>query len=144
MQCRHVACGARHTVAVTQGGEVFAWGWSGHGQTGTVATVCQPSVIAALQGLRCSRAAAGLAHTVICTDDGACYSLGWNSNGQLGTGSLASTAAPTLVQGQAFDDEHVVQVCAHVCACACTAQQAPWTTHAACYTKLRQPQTAEA
>ena len=29
-----VSCGSRHTAALTEGGEVFTWGWNGHGQLG--------------------------------------------------------------------------------------------------------------
>ena len=43
-----IACGARHTCAVGQSGQLFCWGWSLHGQCGqgrAVVSVPQPQAV---------------------------------------------------------------------------------------------------
>ena len=53
----YVACGHRHTVAVTQAGGVLAWGWNGHGQCGPERSEPhEPAVLQDLAGLRCIQA----------------------------------------------------------------------------------------
>lgn len=79
MQCRQVACGARHSCALTQGGSLYIWGCNLHRQCGmpcpSGTNVLMPTLVMALGGLRVTCVAAGLHHTVVCTDAGAPWSL---------------------------------------------------------------------
>ena len=43
-----IACGSRHSAAVTDSGLLYAWGWNGYGQLGCGGlgrTVTQPSIV---------------------------------------------------------------------------------------------------
>jgi hypothetical protein len=65
-----VACGARHTAAVTSSGDLLCWGWNSYGQCGQGAcsqAAASPALVAALGGLRVVAVAAGLGHTVAAT-----------------------------------------------------------------------------
>lgn len=108
-----VACGARHTCALTQDGCLWCWGWSLYGQCGTGAigvNVTQPVQVDALCGLRVIGVDAGLGHTVVCTDSGGAYSWGWGSEGQLGHGKDASLSQPQLIESGAAASEDIVEV----------------------------------
>ncbi len=54
-----VACGARHSCAVTEAGALLAWGWCLHGQCGTGAvcgSVPKPQLVPLPPQLRCKQA----------------------------------------------------------------------------------------
>lgn len=113
-----VACGARHTCALTQDGCLWCWGWSLYGQCGTGAigvNVTQPVQVDALCGLRVIGVAAGLGHTVVCTDSGGAYSWGWGSDGQLGHGKDASLSQPQLIESGAAASEDIVEASDATC-----------------------------
>lgn len=85
---RAVAAGAAHSLAVTHGGEVLAWGFGGSGQLGigdhNSSPIPRPvSGLAAetVQGVAC-----GFGHSIALTRGGALFSWGWNRDGQLGVG----------------------------------------------------------
>ena len=65
----HVAVGALHGLAVTEGGQVFAWGDNDHGQQGnsTTAVNRKPALVHGLEGVRVSRVACGSSHSVAWT-----------------------------------------------------------------------------
>lgn len=53
-----VACGARHSAAVTAGGALLCWGWCLHGQCGggeVVDRVPRPQLVPMPQQLRCKQ-----------------------------------------------------------------------------------------
>ena len=53
-----VACGARHSCAVTDSGALLCWGWNLHGQCGTGAVadrVPQPQLVPMPLQLRCKQ-----------------------------------------------------------------------------------------
>lgn len=53
-----VACGARHSCAVTEAGALFCWGWNLHGQCGVGAVadrVPQPQLVPVPLQLRCKQ-----------------------------------------------------------------------------------------
>jgi len=103
-----VAVGVRHSVAVSEKGQVFTWGEAhlgqlGHGSTedrevhewaydprtgGTFAYVTKPTVVTALFGRRilAKKAACCNFSTVVLTDQGHLYSWGNNTDGQCGQG----------------------------------------------------------
>ncbi len=71
---RQVACGARHSCALTKSGRLFCWGCNLHDQCGVLpdagTNVHRPMPVTSLDGLRVTSVAAGLSHTVVCTDAG--------------------------------------------------------------------------
>ncbi|XP_049295397.1 probable E3 ubiquitin-protein ligase HERC2 [Anopheles funestus] len=62
----HVAVGALHCLAVTDSGQVFAWGDNDHGQQGSGNTIVnkKPSLVLGLDGIFVNRVACGSSHSV--------------------------------------------------------------------------------
>ncbi|XP_033632375.1 E3 ubiquitin-protein ligase HERC2-like [Asterias rubens] len=62
----HVAAGALHCLAVTDTGQVFAWGDNDHGQqgNGTVTVDKKPTLVTGLEGVRITNVACGSSHSI--------------------------------------------------------------------------------
>ena len=112
-----VACGAKHTVAVTEDGVVYTWGYGRMGALGhsNTESVTQPKKIESLpNGI--VRVECGTAHTIAMDANGKLYSFGDNTYGQLGLNvdSLKETTPKKILtsasQGKIADfscgDEH--------------------------------------
>ena len=130
-----LACGGKHTAAVTDTGDVFTWGWNCSGQLGhgDFTDRAQPAVVKGLalvkvlQHARFVQVAAGKEHTVALTDTGAVYAWGDGSQGQLGTGGRAHQLAPALVLS--LHAQRVVKVACgsdHTCALTSGGQVFVW------------------
>ncbi|XP_041128227.1 E3 ubiquitin-protein ligase HERC2-like isoform X2 [Polyodon spathula] len=65
----HVAVGALHCLAVTETGQVYAWGDNDHGQQGNGTTTVnrKPTLVHGLEGQKISRVACGSSHSVAWT-----------------------------------------------------------------------------
>ncbi len=65
----HVAVGALHCLAVTDAGQVYAWGDNDHGQQGNATTAVnrKPALVHGLEGSRISKVACGSSHSVAWT-----------------------------------------------------------------------------
>lgn len=108
---RSISSRADHTVAVTETGEVYAWGHNrfslganfGYGQLAIGTTAIRkesPVLVPAFQALPVALAAAGGDHSVFVTRSGYVYGSGLNNQGQLGLGHFttnATTRSPVLV-----------------------------------------------
>lgn len=82
-----VACGNSHSLALTQGGDVFSWGLNSHGQLGLgkeVPVQYTPVIICALTGVAVTQIAAGGTHSLFLTLADLVYCCGANKCGQLG------------------------------------------------------------
>jgi len=96
-----VACGANHSVAINEWGQLFSWGSDAHGQLGVnggkgLQTV--PKTVKHLATSTIVQVACGENHTLALTYDGQLFSWGSNSFGQLGLGtSTDREVKPTLV-----------------------------------------------
>jgi E3 ubiquitin-protein ligase HERC2 len=62
----HVAVGALHCLAVTDTGQVYAWGDSDHGQQGNGTTIVnkKPSLVHNLEDAKVNRVACGSSHSI--------------------------------------------------------------------------------
>ncbi|KAK3100706.1 hypothetical protein FSP39_024049, partial [Pinctada imbricata] len=62
----HVAVGALHCLAVTDGGQVYAWGDNDHGQQGNGTTTVnrKPALVHGLEGYKITRVACGSSHSI--------------------------------------------------------------------------------
>ena len=85
------ACGQYFTVAVTEDGEVYAWGDGRQGQLGlgVVEHQQQPARAGGLElfgNQRIRLAAAGYHHLAVVAEDGAVYTCGTGLNGRLNFG----------------------------------------------------------
>ncbi|EZA54598.1 hypothetical protein DMN91_007313 [Ooceraea biroi] len=91
-----IACGQTSSMAVTENGEVYGWGYNGVGQLGIGNYVNQvnPYRIASLTGHVIVKVVCGYAHTLALTDEGKLYVWGGNSYGQLGIGNKKNVCSP--------------------------------------------------
>ena len=71
--CSKIACGARHSLALSEDGHVYSWGWSLHGQCASQKPVSEVARCEALVGLNVISIAGGLGHSLACTDCGDVY-----------------------------------------------------------------------
>ena len=109
-----VACGGRHTVALTSDGGVIVFGYNGCGQLGAGNNDRQPTperlACAALAGVRIVGCAAGAYFTQLVSDDGRVFATGSNDHGQLGTGDTTRVNTPTEIDAAHFGGAPVAAV----------------------------------
>ncbi|KAK8382123.1 hypothetical protein O3P69_015233 [Scylla paramamosain] len=115
-----IAAGSHHSLALTEEGEVLAWGQNNYGQTSSMAVMDNgevygwglnssgqlglgnnvnqqsPSRVTALQGV-ITKIVCGYSHTLALSDEGNLWAWGANSYGQLGTGNKANQCVPVRV-----------------------------------------------
>ncbi|GAA0176127.1 guanyl-nucleotide exchange factor [Lithospermum erythrorhizon] len=115
-----VAAGGRHTLVLSDLGQVWGWGYGGEGQLGLgsrIRMVSSPHPIPCIdspnksvphgctessQGVRVPGTyvkgiACGGRHSAVITDAGAILAFGWGSYGQCGQGSTDDELSPTCV-----------------------------------------------
>jgi len=98
-----IAAGAFHSMALTAGGTVYAWGANSEGQIGDGATLPgaqqnDPFLVSNISGLPGATAiAAGFQHSAALRSDGKLLTWGSNIGGQIGNGGTASVSAPIAV-----------------------------------------------
>jgi alpha-tubulin suppressor-like RCC1 family protein len=89
--------GPHHYLALTQSGEVYAWGCNDKGQLGLGDTQwrTKPTKVPGLSAVKAS--AAGWKHSLALTESGEIYGWGANGYGQLGVGDTQDRLTPTKV-----------------------------------------------
>ncbi|KAL9255829.1 Ultraviolet-B receptor UVR8-like protein [Drosera capensis] len=111
-----VAAGGRHTLALSDVGQVWGWGYGGEGQLGLgsrIRMVSSPHPIPCIQSYRKDRMsdgdgyrvpgsyikgiACGGRHSAVVTDAGALLTFGWGLYGQCGQGGTDDELSPTCV-----------------------------------------------
>jgi alpha-tubulin suppressor-like RCC1 family protein len=95
-----LACGDRHSFAVTADGRVFAWGSNEFGQLGVAArgaTLLAPECVIALNGLVVVGLSSGDRHSAAVTNVGAVYTWGCGVDGQCGHGDFRDVPRPRVV-----------------------------------------------
>ncbi|MDR1426980.1 MAG: Ig-like domain repeat protein [Bifidobacteriaceae bacterium] len=97
-----VVAGNYHTLALTKGARVFAFGYNAFGQLGLGHTSNQSSAgfVYSWPGLgtdKVKQLAAGYYHSLALTEGGKVYGFGENASGQLGLGSVEQESTPTRV-----------------------------------------------
>ncbi|PRP87288.1 S-layer protein [Planoprotostelium fungivorum] len=96
-----IACGLAHSLALTEDGKVFSWGWGGYGQLGDGHTEDRqrPVEIEVFKNLqkKVKAIACGGWHSMALTEDGQVYTWGWGEFGALGHGDKTAKNEPTLL-----------------------------------------------
>ncbi|XP_050739123.1 RCC1 and BTB domain-containing protein 1-like isoform X1 [Eriocheir sinensis] len=95
-----IAAGSHHSLALTEEGEVLAWGQNNYGQVGSGTTTNQPTprrVIASIGGRQVVDIACGQTSSMAVMDNGEVYGWGLNSSGQLGLGNNVNQHNPSRV-----------------------------------------------
>ncbi|CAG2100699.1 unnamed protein product [Medioppia subpectinata] len=108
-----IECGLHNTLALTDAGHVYAWGYNNKSQLGNGNTINQSTpiqVMGVLNGCRVTSIACGRYHSLAVTDTGSVFGWGYNGNGELGLSTTTDQSLP--VQIQYFKDMKVVKVCA--------------------------------
>jgi alpha-tubulin suppressor-like RCC1 family protein len=97
-----VVCGDSHSVALTEDGGVYAWGYNSYGQLGNSANTTSkvPVAVSAL-GSKAVAVAAGADFSLALTEAGKVYAWGYNLFGQLGNGTTTNSNAPVEVSALA-------------------------------------------
>lgn len=96
-----VACGGKHSLALSQDGRTWGWGCNSHKQVGLDSAgrlIERPRVINDLSSTRMVQLSAGGAHSAAVSADGACFTWGKNQNGQLGHSTASLCEMPNIVQ----------------------------------------------
>ncbi|XP_055240617.2 E3 ISG15--protein ligase HERC5 isoform X2 [Gorilla gorilla gorilla] len=97
-----ITCGDYHSLALSKGGELFAWGQNLHGQLGVgrkFPSTTTPQIVEHLAGVPLAQISAGEAHSMALSMSGNIYSWGKNEFGQLGLGHTESKDYPSLTEG---------------------------------------------
>tara|TARA_B110001452_G_scaffold11041_1_gene9183 strand:+ start:3615 stop:8069 length:4455 start_codon:yes stop_codon:yes gene_type:complete len=97
---QQIICGSFHTIALSEGGDIFTWGIGERGQLGhgDLENRKTPTPVLALQGFEIGSIAAGEAHSLASSRDGE-KAWGWGAGhyGQLGVGGLEPRLSPTEI-----------------------------------------------
>lgn len=102
-----IACGATHSMAVTENLELLAWGGNNHGQVGDGSKQldpqrCQKFPVTIFKNNICA-CAAGKAHSLAVTSAGEVYAWGNNEDCLLGTGWESKQVVPKRIR---LEDPH--------------------------------------
>lgn len=92
-----IASGHNHCLALTNGGELYAWGSNQYGQLGCgTVTKCysKPLLIASLVGVPVAFITCGANHSAILSTSGAVFAWGKNTFGQLGVDNYDTKSHP--------------------------------------------------
>src|SRR5690606_13181912 len=93
-----IATGDSHSMALTTGGVVWAWGANGVGPLGCVGPdTLRPNVVEGRAGARVTRIAGGSFRSLCVTSEGRAFSFGKGSDGQLGHGDTNNSAACRVI-----------------------------------------------
>ena len=98
--CISVRCGLYHTVALSESGEVWVWGWGGSLFSpnalgiGRKQTCHTPTRVDALQSTPVQQIAAGKEHCLALTRSGELYAWGKGEFGRLGLGGSGNELTP--------------------------------------------------
>jgi len=99
----NVAAGGRHTVYMTDEGDIYTCGYGGNGRLGqgTLGDIRIPMLVRALDAPEYNivAIAAGDSHSAVIVQTGDVYCFGWGQFGQLGTGNFKDQLLPVAVPG---------------------------------------------
>ncbi|KAK8472662.1 hypothetical protein PHAVU_002G274700 [Phaseolus vulgaris] len=94
-----VAAGAEHSVAVTEDGNLYGWGWGRYGNLGLGDRNDRllPQKVT-IDDYKITLVACGWRHTICVSSSGGLYSYGWGKYGQLGHGDFEDHLVPRKVE----------------------------------------------
>ncbi|XP_033210790.1 probable E3 ubiquitin-protein ligase HERC4 isoform X2 [Belonocnema kinseyi] len=96
-----IACGLKHTLALTNNGELYAWGSNKEGQLGLgpgIRKELKPKLVSSLAGIPIAFIACGGYHSLVVSKSGAIFGWGRNTFGQLGLNDTTERFLPTQLR----------------------------------------------
>ncbi|QCD84861.1 Ultraviolet-B receptor UVR8 [Vigna unguiculata] len=104
-----VAAGAEHSVAITEDGNLYGWGWGRYGNLGLGDRNDRllPEKVT-VDGYKIALVACGWRHTICVSTSGGLYTYGWGKYGQLGHGDFEDHLVPHKVE--TLSDKFISQV----------------------------------
>ncbi|RKP36744.1 regulator of chromosome condensation 1/beta-lactamase-inhibitor protein II, partial [Dimargaris cristalligena] len=103
-----IGTGAYHSFAVTETGDLYAWGLNNFHQCGVdpedggdEAIITMPTLVRSLQGIPLAQVTGGEHHSLVLAADGSVYGFGRSDSHQVG---LPYTTLPEEVSGEPFDE----------------------------------------
>nr|CCA21326.1 regulator of chromosome condensation (RCC1)like protein putative [Albugo laibachii Nc14] len=108
----HIACGAKHSVALTSAGEVYSWGSGEDGRLGhgEMRDRNVPRKIMALLRHRIEYVSCGGSHTAVVSDQNLVFTFGRGRNGRLGLGDTKCHDTPQEVPTWGFRKQRIIKV----------------------------------
>eukprot|EP00003_Mantamonas_plastica_P022910 TRINITY_DN3987_c0_g2_i2.p1 TRINITY_DN3987_c0_g2~~TRINITY_DN3987_c0_g2_i2.p1 ORF type:complete len:807 (-),score=257.15 TRINITY_DN3987_c0_g2_i2:23-2443(-) len=103
-----IACGIQHSVAVTDDGVVWTWGFDGRGQLGRAGKAIKPNPVIS-DTLNAVKVAAGQGHTVALDADGHVWAWGRGTEGQLGHTEGRDYCNPRMLK-KGLEDVTIVDI----------------------------------
>jgi hypothetical protein len=99
-----LACGGGHTMVVTHGNTVLAFGRNNRGQLGVgdLDHHGEPSRVTKLCGMDIVQVECGSKHTIVLTKANELFAIGRNTEGQLGMGEVEQQPEPKAVDASAW------------------------------------------
>ncbi|XP_032669055.1 probable E3 ubiquitin-protein ligase HERC4 isoform X2 [Odontomachus brunneus] len=92
-----IACGLKHSIALTNNGELYAWGSNSDGQLGLGSDTKMeliPKLVHSLAAVPIAFVACGGYHTIVILKSGAIFAWGRNTFGQLGLDDMQNRNVP--------------------------------------------------
>jgi alpha-tubulin suppressor-like RCC1 family protein len=92
-----IAAGGDYSLALKDGGSVWAWGRNNHGQLGDGTTTNKSAPVQVPGMSQVTMVAAGFYHSLALKDDGSVWAWGYNAHGELGNGNTINKSIPEQV-----------------------------------------------
>ena len=94
-----ISAGSHHIMAIGDDGNIYIWGYNGHGQLGDGTTInkATPTKITLASGIKPTQIVCGILHSMAIGSDGELYTWGDNIGGQLGDGTTTNKLIPTKI-----------------------------------------------
>jgi alpha-tubulin suppressor-like RCC1 family protein len=99
-----ISCGFRHSMALTECGHVYSWGWNNFGQVGIGNSVHsnEPKFVAVIDENKCNvfieKISCGKFHSLLLSRDGFIYAFGRNKDGELGNPNVVNKSSPHRIK----------------------------------------------
>ena len=97
-----IDAGQSHSLALTSGGDIFAWGKNDRGQLGDGTTTqrTSPVQVSEPESIDFVAIAAGVDHSLAVDSQGRAWAFGYNNYGHLGDGTFTNRTSPVRVKTQ--------------------------------------------
>jgi hypothetical protein len=99
-----ISCGEFYSMALTECGHVYSWGWNEFGQLGIGNTVDsnEPKLVAVIDENKCNvfieKISCGSKHSLLLSSDGYIYAFGRNYEGELGNQKEENESSPHRIK----------------------------------------------